>query len=176
MSFLSEPVSLFTSRRQRAFADFTGYIVFSESATDKLTVTKQPVQQGANINDHAYKEPTELNMSIQFSGTSQTLEEIYQELLTLQESRERFTVYTGKRVYESMLITSLGNTTDKQTENVLSINLSMTEIITVEVTPTRVPPRKKQASPGVTGATEKAGKKSALKVLKEGVGSLLGGA
>ena len=52
----------------------------------------------------------------------------------------------------------------------------MTEIITVEVTPTRVPPRKKQASPGVTGATEKAGKKSALKVLKEGVGSLLGGA
>jgi hypothetical protein len=51
----------------------------------------------------------------------------------------------------------------------------MTEIIVVEVTPTSVPPRGKQANPGTTGATEKAGKKSALKVLKEGVGNLFGG-
>lgn len=176
MSFLSEPISLFTSRKQRAFAEFTGYIVFDETSTDKVTFTKHPVQQGASISDHAYKEPTELSMRIQFKDNGVALDELYKSLLDLQASRELVTVYTGKRVFNNMLISSLGNTTDKATENVLAINMTFNEILIVEVTSTKVPPRKSQANPAKTGATEKAGKKQSLLVKgRDAIGNLLGG-
>jgi len=175
MNFLNDPISLFTTRKKRSFGKFNGFITPSESSVDKLTITKQPVQQGAMINDHAYKEPTELTMTIQFSRFSKPLEETYKELLELQSSREPFVVYTGKRVYNNMLIASLSNTTDKNTENVLAITLTLIEVLIVEVTPTSVPARSKQANSGKTGATEKSGKKSALVSIKEGIGNLLGG-
>lgn len=175
MGFLSEPISIFTSRKKRSFSTFSGFIPIGEDTVDKLTITKQPVQQGGTINDHAFKEPTELVMRIQFDGSSQPLSQTYKELLDLQNSREPFTAITGKRTYEKMLIQTISQTTDQRTENVLAITLSLLEIITVEVVATNVPPRSKQKNSGKTGATEKAGKKSALVSIKEGIGNLIGG-
>lgn len=175
MSFLSEPISIFPIRPNRSVGGIVGYVTLDESATDKLTVTKHPVQQGATISDHAYKEPSDLGIRIIAGVNVKPLNELYEDFLKLQSDRIKFDVVTGKRSYKNMLLVSISQTTDRMTENVLSLNLQLTEILTVEVTPTTVPPRGRQSNAAVTGATEKGGKKSALRVLKEGIGSLLGG-
>lgn len=175
MSFLSVPVSitaLIFGSNKRKIGDVEVDVVMSESTNDTLTITKQPVQQGASITDHAYKEPTVLTMTAFFrDNISKSLSKIYQELLELQESRVPVSVYTPKRVYPNMLIASLGQTTDPKTENCLALTFSFQEIIVVPVTTTQVP-RIRQRNPGATGKTEKAGKKSALLTLKEGIGAL----
>lgn len=169
-NFLAEPVRLFPIRPARAIGEITGYIVFDENTTDDLEITSHPVQQGAAITDHAFKKPVELSVRLQFGPHDKPLDEIYEDLLVIQASRDPFTVYTGKRTLYNMLIKSISQTTDKTTENVLAISLRLQEIIIVEVTPTSVPPRGKQKTPGGTGATEKAGKKSALLTGAEAVG------
>lgn len=162
--------------KNRMIGDIEVDVIISENTNDTLTITKQPVQQGASITDHAYKEPTTLSMSIYFKdngifrfGANQSLKEIYQSLIDLQTSRVPFPVATPKRIYSNMLISSLGMTTDKRTENCLAILISFQEVIIVSVSTTQVP-RLKQKFPGITGKTEKAGKKSALVSLKEGLG------
>jgi hypothetical protein len=175
-NFLAEPITIFPIRPNRSIGGIVGYTTIDESAVDKLTITKHPIQQGAMITDHAYKEPSELSVKIVAGENEKTLSELYQDFLKLQSDRIRFDVITGKRSYSNMLLVSISQTTDRMTENVLALNIQMTEVIIVEVTPTTVPPRGKQKNAGSTGATEKGGKKSALKVLKEGIGSLFGGA
>lgn len=163
MSFLSVPISLQTFLGpSRKFANIEVNVVVSESTNDTLTITKQPVQQGASIVDHAYKEPTTFSMNIFFrDNLSKSLSKVYQELLDLQVSREPFSVITPKRIYSNMLISTLTQTTDKNTESCLSIAISFQEIIRVAVGTTQVP-RAKQRRPGNTGKTENVGKKSAL--------------
>lgn len=173
MSFLTEPISiqtLFGDRRK--INDITIDVILNESTTDTLTITKQPVQQGASITDHAYKEPTGFSMSVYFTdGLLTSLSSIYQSLLDLQNSRIPFDVITPKRIYRNMLIATLSQTTDKRTENCLAIQASFQEVIIVKVSTTQVP-RVKQKFAGVTGKTEKAGSKSALLSAKEGIGGL----
>lgn len=175
MSFLNEPISIFPIRPNRSIGMITGYLIIDEAGTDKLTVTKQTVQQGAMISDHAYKEPAELSMKIHMNDNEKPLSEIYDEILKLQSDRIPFSVVTGKRTYYNMVLSVIGQTTDKYTENILALNLTLQEVLIVEVTPTSVPARRRQSNPGATGATEKGGKKSFLKVAKEGVAGLLGG-
>lgn len=173
MSFLSQPItlqSLFGT--DRTIGPITVNVVINENTNDTLTITKQPVQQGASISDHAYKEPTVFSMTAYFKDNLFTsLSEIYQDLLDLQESRVPFDIVTPKRVYSSMLLATLGQTTDKATENCLALSMSFQEVIIVPVATTLVP-RGKQKFPGVTGAVQKAGKKSALVSLKQGIGGL----
>lgn len=174
MSFLSQPISFFTTKK-RQLAGVELQVVIRENTNDTLTITKQPVQQGAAITDHAYKEPTTLSMSICFRDNPlESLSSIYQDLLDLQSAREPFTVVTPKRVYDNMLIAVLLNNTDKNTENCLQIDLTLQEVLIVDVT-TAVVPRSRQRNPGATGKTENVGKKSALLSLKQGIGALAGG-
>ncbi len=171
MSFLSQPVSitqtLFGKKRQ--IADLTGYVTTIEETSDNLTITKQPVQQGAMISDHAFKEPTVFTCSVLFNEVNsslipfagKTLKEIYKSLLDLQSSRIPFEVITPKRVYSSMLISSLSQTTDKNTENCLAIKFSFSEVIRVSIGTVAVP-KSAQKRPKQTQKTEPAGKKSML--------------
>lgn len=174
MGFLSVPIgisSLFPNNRKIGTINVN--VVINESTNDTLTITKQPVQQGASITDHAYKEPTTFSMSIYFRDNLTTsLSKLYQNLLDLQTSRVPFDVTTPKRIYKNMLFATLGQTTDKNTENTLAIQASFQEVIIVSVSTTTVP-RIKQKNAGATGATQNAGKKSALLSLKEGIGGFL---
>lgn len=174
MSFLTQPITLQNIfGKHRKIGDIDIEVVISENTSDVLTITKQPVQQGASITDHAYKEPTTLSMRVMFEDNLfVSLSKVYQDLLDLQESRVPFEVVTPKRLYSSMLISSLGLTTDKQTENTLSISISFQEVLIVNVVTTQVP-REKQRFAGATGATQNAGKKSALLSLKEGIAGAL---
>lgn len=173
MSFLSQPItlqSLFGTKR--IINDIDVDVVINESTNDTLTITKQPVQQGASITDHAYKEPTSFSMSIHQKDTSlisgllntfsgNGLSKIYDQFLKLQGERTPFDITTPKRIYKNMLIASLGMTTDKGTENILALSLTFQEVTIVKVTTTLVP-RIQQKTPKVTEGVQKAGKKSAL--------------
>lgn len=169
MSFLTQPITLQSLfGKNRKIGEITVNVVTNESTTDTLVVTKQPVQQGASITDHAFKEPTVFSMQVYFEDNLFTsLSKVYQNLLDLQASRVPFDVLTPKRIYRSMIITSLSQTTDRATENCLSISISFQEVIIVNVVTTQVP-RKRQRFPGATGATQPAGKKSALRILVGG--------
>ena len=171
MSFLIQPVTLQSLfGKNRTFGTVTVQVVINETANDVLMITKQPVQQGASITDHAYKEPTTFSMRAYFKDNiAVSLSKIYQDLLDLQSSRVPFDIVTPKRIYRNMLLSALTETTDKGTENTLALNLSFTEVIIVSVVTTTVP-RTRQRNAGATGATQNVGKKSALRSLKEGIG------
>ncbi len=169
MSFLSEPITLIPVKPVRKVGEIAVNVVVSENTNDTLTITKQPVQQGASITDHAYKEPTSFSHTILFRDNLKlSLSKIYEQLLALQISRVPFDIITPKRIYHNMLMGSLSQTTDKSTENCLSINASYQEVILVSVSTTTVP-RSRQARPASTSATQPAGKKSALASAKDAV-------
>lgn len=163
MSFLSQPItlqSLFGDNRQ--IEDIDVDVILNETTTDSLVVTKQPVQTGTPITDHAYKEPTVLSMKIRFNDNlTRSLSKIYEELLALQFPPVPITVTTPKRIYEDMLITSLGLTTDKSTENVLAIDVSFQQIILVSISVVQVP-LAQQRNPETTAATQKTGRKQSV--------------
>ena len=148
---------------KRAIGSFTATVTIEESAIDELEVTQHPVQQGAEITDHAFKKPTEVTVTIlQAENEDETLAEIYSRVLELQEKREPLDVVTGKRAYKNMLIRSLRQTTDAHTEHALSLTFTLQEIIITALEVVTVPERSKQKNPGKTDATKNAGKKQAV--------------
>lgn len=168
-NFLSELLFPVVFRPRRRIGDFDAYLCIDESGSDDLEITQHPVQQGAAITDHAYVKPAQLAIRAQFTeaDSGMPLEELYRKLLELQASREPFEVVTGKRLYKNMLFKSLSVTTDQYTSNVLSITAQLQEIIIVNVETVSVPPRQRQAQPGRTGATERAGQKKAQPVAEK---------
>ena len=88
---------------------FKGYVTISENTIDAIEITQQPVQQGANIADHAFKKPTTLSIqillgasilpSVSFGGVQgpQSLPTIYANLLALQSSFVPFNCTTHLR-------------------------------------------------------------------------------
>lgn len=176
MGFLTLPLQLFSIGPNRSFGaikslginSITGYVILSESSVDKITITKQPVQQGASIGDHAFKEPNSVSMQMLFSDNlTQNLNAIYISLLTLQSTFVPFNVITPKRTYYGMLLAAIGLTTDKKTESILAINATFEKIIIVPVTTTTVP-RSQLKNAGSNGGTQSVGKKSAALILSGG--------
>lgn len=170
MSFLSQPLQTIFIRPKRLIGEIAVQVVVNEQTTDTLTVTRQPVQQGASIADHAYMEPTSFAHTIYFaasgfenlfSSSSDALAQAYKQLLTLQSQAIPFDIVTPKRIYHDMVMTTLTMTTDKNTENCLAIHATYQQIIIVPVLATTVP-RSNQKNPGSNGATQNGGNKSAL--------------
>lgn len=163
MSFLTQPLSIpFLNGPQRVIGGINVNVVVNETTTDELTITKQPVQLGASITDHSYMEPVTFSSTLyREANISQSLPQIYQQFLDLQQSRVPFDIATPKRLYKNMLMSSLGMTVDKNTENILALHLSFQQIIIVNITTAQVP-RTRQKNPGTTGATQKAGQQSSV--------------
>ncbi len=146
----------------RRIADFVAQVTIEESHVDELEITEHPVEQGAQITDHAYARPSELTIQAGWSnspsvagffagisagvvtGTQAGINDlisgngltqandIYQKLLELQTSRVPFTVVTGRRTYENMLFKSLRITTNKETENSLIVTAQLRQLILVQ--------------------------------------------
>jgi hypothetical protein len=183
MSFLSQPIQIIPIQPQRSIgggipgvAPILMQVVVDERTSDTLTITKQPVQQGAAITDNSFLEPTIFNSTAYFKDNSTSLlgefnsltspstglAKIYTTLLNLQALRTPFNIVTPKRIYTSMLLAVLAQTTDKNTENTLSVSMSFQQVIIVSVSTAAVP-RINQSNAGRTGATQNAGtKQSAL--------------
>ena len=132
--------------------------VIEENGDDQMVITENPVEQGATISDHAYKLPSRLELAYGWAGGSPQnttndpafLKNLYQQFLGLQTSRILCTVYTGKRIYTNMLIQGIGVRTDKETENILLLRLSMQEILIASTQQVNVPVGTVQAVPEKT--------------------------
>lgn len=172
-------------------------VVIEEVHSDTLTITEHPVEQGAPITDHAFKNPAELTMRIGWSASSLALDsvvtsvvdsvkagklttpkiksvrDIYEDLLKLQDSRQPFDVSTGKRLYKDMLIKALGTTTDLSSENSLIVNVVLRQVIIVQTKAAKLKPET-QRKPGLTApAVERGTIQSQLSRLADGLPSFV---
>lgn len=166
-------------------------VVISEKHSDTLEITEHPVEIGAAVSDHAYKRPSELVMQVGFAGGGSLLDlldttsvglstglsptEVYQNLLDLQSSRVPFDVVTGKRSYTNMLIRGMEVTTDSATENVLSVVLTLRELIITSTTTTQVAAKSDMTEGANTSAVQNSGVKTPVQANVSILSQLTGG-
>jgi hypothetical protein len=122
----------------RSIGGLIATVTVHEHHIDELIITEHPVEQGAAISDHAYKRPSEVRIEAGWDG-SNNLQNVYQQLLTLQANRVPFAVYTGKRMYTNMLVGSLSVETDETKENVLMVTAICRQIILVTTSTVQTP-------------------------------------
>lgn len=155
-------------KQGRSIAGIIPNVVVDESHIDELTITNHPVEQGAAITDHAFKNPAQVTVRygfgvggslLNFNGAGGDPKAIYQQLLDIQSSRVPFDLITGKRAYQNMLIAALAVTTDKTTENSLLVTVTMREILIVETSTVTLAPADVHADPEKTAATTNTGVK-----------------
>ncbi len=139
-----------------------------EHHSDRLQVTQHPVELGAMISDHAFMQPFGVSVKYAWSDSStgvfESSQAIYQALQTLQQSREPFTMFTGKRVYESMVLTELEVTTDQHSENILMVEAHCQTVIIVSTSAASIAPASTQSMPGQTAGPTNLGQQQALPV------------
>lgn len=169
-------LSTLFSQQSRKIGLIVPDVVITEKHSDTLEITEHPVEKDAPVADHAFKRPPELVMEVGFSGGGSLLDlldtssiglslglspnEVYQQLIDLQESRVPFDVVTGKRLYTNMLIRVLDVTTDRTSENVLMATLTLRGVI-ISSTQTISVADKADMSQGVsTSAVQNSGVKS----------------
>ena len=125
MSILSsnrgEPVLI---QPRRSIGEIFPDVVIKESHEDGLEITEHPVEQGAAVNDHAYKKPETVTIRAGVSdsnsaGNDKAAQEYYDKLLDLQKRREPFDIVTRRRLHKNMLLESISVVTDANTENAL---------------------------------------------------------
>lgn len=139
--------------------------VVSESHSDELQITDHPVEQGAVISDHAFRQPAQLTVvygwaagslrAIQQNGgfpsdgqlDPDMLRGIYGRIRKLQSERTLCAVYTGKRAYSNMLIRSCSLETTKETEHALIVRLVLREVLIARTQVVDVPDDSVQADP-----------------------------
>lgn len=168
---------------KRSIGGLTADVTVEEEHDDRLTVTEHPVEQGAAISDHAFKNPARLvirvgysNSSPQAGGNSAYVNEQYDKFLAFQVARDLLTVYTARRTYKNMLITGLGLTTDVNTENSLLLTVSLQEIILATTQTVQVPSNDVQTMPQKTATPVKTGTKQAAPVVNPPVAATTPGA
>jgi len=133
--------------------------VIEERHEDELVITEQPVAQGATITDHAFKLPAKLDLTYGWSaGSPQNasqdydfLKNLYQQILGLQVSRALCQVFTGKRLYQNMLVKAISLTTDRETENSLVVRVTMQEALIANTQQVSSTPAAVQQLPQSTG-------------------------
>lgn len=123
----------------------------SEEFSSKCDVTEYPVESGAVIADHVQMRPIELtiqgvitdsplgyavigniqnlvrSVSTLFGQTSRSID-AFNELLELQKKRIPFTVVTGLRRYENMIMTELTVPRTAQTGGAIHFSATMKEV------------------------------------------------
>lgn len=137
--------------------------VINSSHESSLTVTKHPVQYGANISDHAIVNPARLSLTIMVSdamgyigfpyigsgGTKSA--RAYNMLLDFQRSRIPMKVWTKLRTYENMVITSVTAEDDYTTANALKATIELEQMMIVNVSETTVSAREWTTASGGGG-------------------------
>lgn len=149
--------------RQRNIAGFIPNVTVRESHRDELVVTDHPVEQGAQVSDHAYKRPSSVLLEVGYSnsalaglGDPNYVQDTYQDFLALQASRVPFDIVTGKRSYTNMMLTSIATTTDEKTEYSLPMVLECREVILVNTQTVSVDPTNLK-NPQLNSATSNSG-------------------
>ena len=129
--------------KKRQVAGIIPDVVISEHHIDELVVTKHPVDVGASVSDHAYLQPAVIRCQFGWSNSSilvnsllslsifkgiQTIEDVYDKFIELLKKRERFFLSTGKRQYQSVVLTKVEEVTTSDTENSLILDVTFEEV------------------------------------------------
>lgn len=117
---------------RRSIGGIVAHVTIEETERDEVQVTQHPVEQGAPINDHAFKMPEEVAIRAGWNmqdGDLSAESGIYGMLLNWQASFIMFELVTGKRVHHNMLIQSMAVVTNSQTEYALLVDMNCREII-----------------------------------------------
>lgn len=135
MSLLGELSYALIQPSARAIGQIYADVTIEENHRDEVIITQHPVEGGGVITDHAFKRPAELEIRCGFSNSSAGyvgyVQEQYRALLSLQLTRQPFTVYTGKRRYRNMIIRGISVVTDPHSENTLMATVALQEVIIV---------------------------------------------
>lgn len=131
--------------------------VLSESHDNIIRVSKNPVELGADITDHAIIEPKRINLLAQVSDTplglaagSEIIDSVtglfgtstegnitrsnaaYNSLIQLMELREPIEVQTKLVLYSNMLISRIRTIQDKDSSRAVLLNIDLEEILITE--------------------------------------------
>lgn len=121
--------------------------------SSEMKITSHPVQQGANVADHAYLEPKMLTMHIKMSDAVESIvngqftqaytksASAYRVLLDLQASRVPFRVHTRLQAYNNMLIKSIVAPDDVNTIYGMECTVIMQELLVAQVQTVKVSKR-----------------------------------
>jgi hypothetical protein len=153
-------------KTQRSIAGIFPDVTIEEDHTDELEITSHPVE-GGFVNDNAFTKPARLIMRVGWSdskpgllgnqfigiGLEGAILDTYRQLLALQSSFGPFTVITGKRTYQNMLMASLNIRTSSESENSLMAEISFQQVIIVQTQSATLPPMTVQADPAKTAET-----------------------
>ena len=134
-------------RATHLFAQSIGSIEFdsllSEQHESTLAITEYPVESGAPIADHAYRENDRLTLTIGHSltrleGVSEPddifrLVELYDALKTAQRNAELLEVGTGIFQYENLLIQNIATVRDANNVTIMQVVVALREIRVVNV-------------------------------------------
>jgi hypothetical protein len=157
-------------KTQRSIAGIFPDVTIEEDHTDELEITHHPVEGGFTT-DNAFKKPSRLIMRCGWSdskpgllgnqfigiGLEGAILEIYRRLRGVQELLEPFTVITGKRTYQNMMMAGLRVTTNVESENSLMAEISFEQVIIVQTQSATLPPMAVQTEPEKTADTVNSG-------------------
>jgi hypothetical protein len=151
----------------RSIGGILADVTIDENERDDVTTTRHPVEQGAPIADHAFKEPEEVVIRAGWneakSGDLSAETGIYGILLNWQASFVLFDLYTGKRRHKNMLIAGMVVTTDEGSEYSLMVTMTLREIILTKTQTTQTAASSNpnnHADPSSTPATVNLGPKN----------------
>jgi len=141
-------------RTQRTIGSIELDTVLIEDHDNSVIITKNPVEAGVDITDHAIVEPKILfvrgavtDTPLRAAAFGQLVDSVtglfgtstssnitrsknaYELLLELMEQREPFEVATGLKLYSNMLMTSLKTSQDKDTSQIVFLDMVFEEII-----------------------------------------------
>ena len=131
--------------------------VIRETHNDEISLTRNPVELGANISDHAIVEPKKLNIIAEVTDTplgSAVLGEIvdlttglfgtststnitrsnaaYNAMVKLAEAREPIDVQTKLKLYSNMIITRINTSQDANSSRIVNMIIDLEEILITE--------------------------------------------
>lgn len=172
--------------------------VIRESHTSRATITRNPVETGVKLSDHAFMEPNELYIeaavgdvwlhgqdqngnavSDVWASDSGRAANAWRLLKDLQENLEPITVQTGLDLYEDVMIEQMFAEQDAETASVLFVRVQLVQVIRADTQTVSYPPRASgkstnQASKKVTAGEKKTtdpeSKAQAESVLHQGFG------
>lgn len=116
---------------------------------EQAKVMEHPVENGATITDHRIILPIEIELSLILS--SDDYQSVYANIRQYYLNATLLTIQTRSGVYQNQLISSLPHEEDPSQYNVLTIALSLKEVIFVSAEYTTLPKKSANTSTVKTG-------------------------
>lgn len=157
-------------RTQKSIGGIQLDAVLSETHNNTVRLTKNPVELGADITDHAIVEPKKIVIVAEVSDTplglaalgqivdlitglfgTSTTQNItrsnaaFNAMILLQEQREPLEIQTKLRLYQDMIITSLVTTQDKDSSRIALMTIILEEVLITESQVVQLTPEQLQA-------------------------------